>query len=226
MTPAVTFDRDAFRKWLRHRNEDGHTGLERLAVDGEYSDAVDDAAGMVETALYELRDTPEVLAFAHGVTAVDIWRTADSDGRDCGGLVVVTVDGFELSAGHLEAGDLVYGEPDDEGVLRVAGREAAEMALAAVAAAASRAVADHHARTGHGGQLTERALLIHGVTTEEQFRALEAHLGHSHGWMGRFKGGHSGIHLDHRDHDLDAAIAWALAQGLTVEQTRTTLLTP
>ncbi|MBM0201825.1 hypothetical protein JNW90_00980 [Micromonospora sp. STR1s_5] len=225
MTPAVTFDQAAFRQWLRTPGVLGQPRLAPATADDDYSDALDNAANLAETAIDEVRDVPEVWSYRPGVTGVEIWLTADSETADGGGLVVVTVDGVDLAAGHLAADDLVYADADD-GAIRMARGEAAAMALTAVANAANRAVAEYEAATGHGGQVVERSVMIHGVTTEEQFRALEAHLGHSHGWMGRFKGGHSGIHLDQRDHDLNAAINWALAQGLTVEQTRTTRLVP
>ncbi|MCX5070911.1 hypothetical protein OOJ91_34245 [Micromonospora lupini] len=225
MTSAVSFNQAAFRQWMRTLDEFGQARLLRGTADSEYSDALDNAANLVETAIHELREAPEVWSYRPGVTDVDIWLTADSETADGGGLVVVTVDGVELSAAHLQAGDLIYADTDD-GIVRMDRGEAAAMALTAVANAANTAVAAYEATTGHGGQVVERSLMIHGITTEEQFRALETHLGHSHGWMGRFKGGHSGILLDQVDNDLNLAISWALTNGLTVEQTRTTRLIP
>ena len=81
-----------------------------------------------------------------------MWCTTDAEGAaagDGGGVVTVTVDGVELSAGHLAAGDLVAGTPDDydyaTGGLRLPVIEAMAEALGHVAEVVNSAAERFHA---------------------------------------------------------------------------------
>ncbi|WP_431976011.1 hypothetical protein [Micromonospora haikouensis] len=216
MPPAVTFTAQAFSAWLRELNKHGFNNLYSAGLAGTHTihGDEDDASVIAENALLAVHGVPQVWELAPDVSGVSIWRTAGEEGADYGGLLTVTVDGVELVIGHCEADDLISGESGQE----MPRWKAARMALQQIAARVNEAVAAYRARTGCG-EVVERHLMIHGVTTEEQFRALEAAIGVTEG--GRFTAG-GGILLNHRDHNLDAAIRWARDHGFAVEQTDTT----
>lgn len=145
--PAVTFDREAFRAWCRAPHSSGHGTNGEYVLGGEYNSFVDDPSHLAENLVHDMRSAPGSLVYGPGVSEVNVWRTADSDGPDGGAMVEVTVDGIDVSAGQLPAGDLVYGDTDGEGRLKVPMVDAAELALTSIANAASRAVARFRAVT-------------------------------------------------------------------------------
>lgn len=145
---AVTFDREAFGVWCGEPDRSGRgTRGQWLGLNGTFDSFDHDAAALVENVLFELRQTPHVWRTGPGVRDVAIWRTADAEGVDGGGVVTVNVDGVELSAGHLQAGDLVYGDGEPDGRLRTATADAAEMAIANIAEAVNEAAARYRTHT-------------------------------------------------------------------------------
>lgn len=149
--PAVVFDPDAFRVWL------AGDGQYLVPVPELFEEQSDDPAHLAEDLLTELGhgNHPEVWRHAPGVSDTDIYRTADSDGVDGGGMPTAHLDnGLTLAGAHLPSGDLVYGYTDGDptkGRGEMDGVAAAIEALTAVASSINKAYATYRASVGGNG---------------------------------------------------------------------------
>lgn len=138
-SPAVTFSPTVFREWVLDRDliPDPVSADDR----GDFDPSV-----LAEDLLNVLGrgEHPWIWRHSPDVASVDIWRTADGDGADLGGLPVVELaSGVTLAALHLDSDDLV-GFPDDG---EVGGLDVAVMVLEAVARAANDALAHYRMAT-------------------------------------------------------------------------------
>lgn len=137
-TPAVVFDRAAFRAMTQTRLQRAALGLV-----GMYDSYDDEASSLANRTLGELARYPDVWHYAPGVQGVAIHETHDHEGQpNGGGMVTVVVDGIDLCAGHLEADELVPRKPEDGDRIEMPQVQAAELALSAIASAANRAARD------------------------------------------------------------------------------------
>lgn len=76
-------------------------------------------------------------------------------------------------------------------------------------------------------EVLERSVMVHGIQTEEQWRDLERELGLALYGLGRWKEWAAGDPKLLTDrYDLDAAITWARARGLTYEVETNVRYTP